>query len=122
MSKGHFIRTGRRVESNENERLAQTKPIRYLRRSGRSEWRELMPALFDFSQSERIPVHFSMILVDRVELSEERYAHTCTRRAPIGDHSGSVALSKPNGSRKPLPTTRREDFPCHLREASSTNG
>src|SRR5678815_5045257 len=39
--------------------------------AGDLTWRKLMPALFDLSRSNRIPVHFSIILVDRVELSEE---------------------------------------------------
>src|SRR5579872_5619728 len=33
--------------------------------------RKLMPALFDLSQSHSIPVHFSIIAVDRVELSDD---------------------------------------------------
>jgi len=38
--------------------------------AGDLTWRKLMPALFDLSQSHSIPVHFSIIVVDRVELSE----------------------------------------------------
>jgi glucose-6-phosphate 1-dehydrogenase len=34
-------------------------------------WRKLMPALFDLSQSHSIPAHFSIIAVDRVELSDD---------------------------------------------------
>ena len=37
--------------------------------AGDLTWRKLMPALFDFSQSHSIPVHFVIIAVDRVELS-----------------------------------------------------
>jgi glucose-6-phosphate 1-dehydrogenase len=37
--------------------------------AGDLTWRKLMPALFDLSQSHSIPVHFSIIAVDRVELS-----------------------------------------------------
>jgi glucose-6-phosphate 1-dehydrogenase len=39
--------------------------------AGDLTWRKLMPALFDLSQSHSIPVHFSIIAVDRVELSVE---------------------------------------------------
>lgn len=39
--------------------------------AGDLTWRKLMPALFDLSRCGRIPIHFSIILVDRVELSEE---------------------------------------------------
>ena len=39
--------------------------------AGDLTWRKLMPALFDLSQSHSIPVHFSIIAVDRVELSED---------------------------------------------------
>jgi len=39
--------------------------------AGDLTWRKLMPALFDLSQSHSIPLHFSIIAVDRVELSEE---------------------------------------------------
>ena len=39
--------------------------------AGDLTWRKLMPALFDLSQSHSIPVHFAIIAVDRVELSED---------------------------------------------------
>ena len=39
--------------------------------AGDLTWRKLMPALFDLSQSHSIPVHFSIIAVDRVELSQD---------------------------------------------------
>jgi glucose-6-phosphate 1-dehydrogenase len=34
--------------------------------AGDLTWRKLMPALFDLSQSHIIPLHFSIIAVDRV--------------------------------------------------------
>ena len=34
--------------------------------------RKLMPALFDLSQDRRMPAHFAIIAVDRVELSDEQ--------------------------------------------------
>lgn len=34
-------------------------------------WRKLMPALFDLAQSHRIPAHFAIIAVDRVEMSDD---------------------------------------------------
>ena len=40
--------------------------------AGDLTWRKLMPALFDLSQSHSIPVHFAIIAVDRVELSDGR--------------------------------------------------
>ena len=39
--------------------------------AGDLTWRKLMPALFDLSQSHSIPAHFSIVAVDRVELSED---------------------------------------------------
>jgi glucose-6-phosphate 1-dehydrogenase len=39
--------------------------------AGDLTWRKLMPALFDLSQSHGVPVHFAIIAVDRVELSED---------------------------------------------------
>jgi glucose-6-phosphate 1-dehydrogenase len=39
--------------------------------AGDLTWRKLMPALFDLSQSRSIPVHFAIIAVDRVPLSED---------------------------------------------------
>jgi glucose-6-phosphate 1-dehydrogenase len=39
--------------------------------AGDLTWRKLMPALFDLSQSHSIPAHFSIIAVDRVELSDD---------------------------------------------------
>ena len=39
--------------------------------AGDLAWRKLIPALFDLSQSQSIPAHFSIIAVDRVELSED---------------------------------------------------
>jgi glucose-6-phosphate 1-dehydrogenase len=39
--------------------------------AGDLTWRKLMPALFDLSRSHSIPVHFSIIAVDRVALSED---------------------------------------------------
>src|SRR5580658_3811110 len=38
--------------------------------AGDLTWRKLMPALFDLSQSHSIPDHFAIIVVDRVDLSE----------------------------------------------------
>src|SRR5580700_4841676 len=39
--------------------------------AGDLTWRKLMPALFDLAQSRSIPLHFAIIAVDRVEISEE---------------------------------------------------
>ena len=39
--------------------------------AGDLAWRKLIPALFDLFQSQSIPAHFSIIAVDRVELSED---------------------------------------------------
>jgi glucose-6-phosphate 1-dehydrogenase len=39
--------------------------------AGDLTWRKLMPALFDLSQSDGVPVHFSIIAVDRVEIGED---------------------------------------------------
>ena len=39
--------------------------------AGDLTWRKLMPALFDLSQSHSIPDHYSIVAVDRVELSDD---------------------------------------------------
>ena len=39
--------------------------------AGDLAWRKLMPALFDLFQGQSIPAHFSIIAVDRVELSQD---------------------------------------------------
>jgi glucose-6-phosphate 1-dehydrogenase len=39
--------------------------------AGDLAWRKLIPALFDLFQSQSTPAHFSIIAVDRVELSED---------------------------------------------------
>ena len=35
-------------------------------------WRKLVPALFDLSQDRSMPADFSIIVVDRVDLSDEK--------------------------------------------------
>jgi glucose-6-phosphate 1-dehydrogenase len=38
--------------------------------AGDLTWRKLIPALFDLSQSRSIPVHFAIVVVDRVKLTD----------------------------------------------------
>jgi glucose-6-phosphate 1-dehydrogenase len=40
--------------------------------AGDLTWRKLAPALFDLYQGRSMPAHFSVIAVDRVDLSEEK--------------------------------------------------
>src|ERR1035441_7269550 len=40
--------------------------------AGDLTWRKLVPALFDLSQDRSMPAHFSIIAVDRVELTDEK--------------------------------------------------
>ena len=40
--------------------------------AGDLTWRKLVPALFDLSQDRSMPAHFSIIAVDRVDLSDEK--------------------------------------------------
>jgi glucose-6-phosphate 1-dehydrogenase len=41
--------------------------------AGDLTWRKLMPALFELSQTHRIPAHFSILGVDRVAVSEDDF-------------------------------------------------
>jgi glucose-6-phosphate 1-dehydrogenase len=43
--------------------------------AGDLTWRKLIPALFDLSQDRGMPVHFAIIAVDRVALSDEKLRH-----------------------------------------------
>ena len=40
--------------------------------AGDLTWRKLVPALFDLSQDRSMPAHFSIIVVDRVDMSDEK--------------------------------------------------
>jgi glucose-6-phosphate 1-dehydrogenase len=40
--------------------------------AGDLTWRKLVPALFDLSQDRSMPADFSVIAVDRVDLSDEK--------------------------------------------------
>ncbi len=40
--------------------------------AGDLTWRKLVPALFDLSQDRSIPADYSVIVVDRVDLSDQR--------------------------------------------------
>ena len=40
--------------------------------AGDLTWRKLVPALFDLSQDRSMPADFSIIVVDRVDLSDEK--------------------------------------------------
>src|SRR5664279_4575259 len=39
--------------------------------AGDLTWRKLMPAIFDLYRDESLPLHFSIIVVDRVDQSDE---------------------------------------------------
>ena len=40
--------------------------------AGDLTWRKLVPALFDLSQDRSVPANYSIIAVDRVDLSDEK--------------------------------------------------
>jgi len=42
--------------------------------AGDLTWRKLVPALYDLSQDRSMPADFSVIVVDRIALSDERAA------------------------------------------------
>ena len=56
--------------------------------------RKLMPALFDLSQSHSIPVHFSIIAVDRVELSEDALRERLHEGVKKFARSGKAAVKE----------------------------
>jgi glucose-6-phosphate 1-dehydrogenase len=64
--------------------------------SGDLTWRKLMPALFDLSQSHSIPVHFAIIAVDRVKLSEDALRKRLHAGVKQFAHSGKTAAEEWN--------------------------
>jgi glucose-6-phosphate 1-dehydrogenase len=64
--------------------------------AGDLTWRKLMPALFDLSQSHSIPPHFSIIAVDRVELSEDALRKHLHEGVKKFAHSGKSAIKEWN--------------------------
>jgi glucose-6-phosphate 1-dehydrogenase len=60
--------------------------------AGDLAWRKLMPALFDVSRDRRMPADFSIIAVDRLDLSDE----TLRRSLPGGVQKFSLqGIAKP---------------------------
>ncbi len=59
-------------------------------------WRKLMPALFDLSQSHGVPVHFSIIAVDRVELNEDALRKRLHEGVKKFGRSGKTAVKEWN--------------------------
>jgi len=53
--------------------------------------RKLMPALFDLSQSRDIPLHFAIIAVDRVEITEEALRKRLQDDVKKFAHAGKAA-------------------------------
>ena len=47
--------------------------------AGDLTWRKLVPALFDLSQDRSMPADFSVIAVDRVDLSDEKLRQRSAR-------------------------------------------
>ena len=64
--------------------------------AGDLTWRKLMPALFDLSQSHSIPAHFSIIAVDRVELSDEALRKRLHEGVKRFARSGKAAVKEWN--------------------------
>lgn len=64
--------------------------------AGDLTWRKLMPALFDLSQSHSIPVHFAIIAVDRVDLSEEALRKRLHEGVKKFARSGKTAVKEWN--------------------------
>lgn len=59
--------------------------------AGDLTWRKLMPALFDLSRSRRIPDHFAIVAVDRVELSDDALRKHLHEGVDQFSHSGKAA-------------------------------
>src|SRR5580693_8383102 len=59
--------------------------------AGDLNWRKLMPALFDLSLSRRIPAHFAIVAVDRVDLSEDALRKHLHKGVTQFSRSGKVA-------------------------------
>ena len=64
--------------------------------AGDLTWRKLMPALFDLSQSHSIPAHFSIIAVDRVELSDDALRKRLHEGVRKFGRSGKTAVKEWN--------------------------
>ncbi len=64
--------------------------------AGDLTWRKLMPALFDLAHSHSIPVHFAIIAVDRVELSEEALRKRLHEGVKKFARSGKTAVKEWN--------------------------
>jgi glucose-6-phosphate 1-dehydrogenase len=64
--------------------------------AGDLTWRKLMPALFDLSQSHSIPVHFAIIAVDRIELSEDALRQRLHEGVKKFARSGKTAVKEWN--------------------------
>ncbi|MGC9973131.1 MAG: hypothetical protein ABSE56_21345 [Bryobacteraceae bacterium] len=64
--------------------------------AGDLTWRKLMPALFDLSRSQSIPVHFSIIAVDRVELSVDALRKRLHEGVEKFARSGKTAVQEWN--------------------------
>ena len=59
--------------------------------AGDLTWRKLMPALFDLSRSQSIPEHFSILAVDRVELSVDQLHKRLHEGVNQFSRSGKIA-------------------------------
>jgi glucose-6-phosphate 1-dehydrogenase len=64
--------------------------------AGDLTWRKLMPALFDLSQSHSLPVDFSIIAVDRVELSDDALRKRLNEGVKKFARSGKAAVKEWN--------------------------
>src|ERR1039458_3960454 len=72
MPRARFTRNGRkREEMKTNDQLEPTVFVIF-GGAGDLTWRKLVPALFDLSQDRSVPVNYSIIAVDRIDLSDEK--------------------------------------------------
>src|ERR1035437_7165238 len=67
----HFRPTGRKCRAMKTNDQLEPNIFVIFGGGGDLTWRKLMPALFDLAQSRSIPVHFAIIAVDRVKMSDD---------------------------------------------------
>ena len=66
-------------------------------------WRKLVPALFDLSQDRSLPADFSIIVVDRVKLNEEKLRRRLHDGVKKFSRRGNVKAGEWSQVREPYP-------------------
>jgi glucose-6-phosphate 1-dehydrogenase len=80
--------------------------------AGDLTWRKLMPALFDLYRSQSIPAHFSIVVVDRVDLGEEALRKRLHEGVNEFSRGGTVAAKEWNDVAKHI-RYLQGDFKSH---------